>query len=139
MREPAPVPRPSLPALEHGRRTGPRRIDPTGPVDLDRRTWQRLRRGEMIVEARLDLHGLTQIQAYDRLAAFIEHGWSVGLRCVIVITGRGDGDSGILRIMTPRWLDAPPLHDRILTYAQARTHHGGAGALYVLLRRRRQP
>lgn len=114
-----------------------RRADRTGPVDIDRRTWQRLHRGEMVVESRLDLHGLTQIAAYDRLAAFIDHAWRVGSRCVLVITGRGSGDVGILRTMTPRWLDEIPMRDKVLAYAQAKTHHGGAGALYVLIRRQR--
>lgn len=119
-----------------------RRADRSGPVDIDRRTWQRLHRGELIVEARLDLHGMTQIAAYDRLAAFIDHAWRVGVRCVLVITGRGSasrgsGDVGILRTMTPRWLDEIPMRDKVLAYTQAKTHHGGAGALYVLIRRRR--
>ena len=114
-----------------------RRADRTGPVDIDRRSWQRLHRGEMVVESRLDLHGLTQMAAYDRLAAFIDHAWRVGSRCVLVITGRGSADVGILRTMTPRWLDEIPMRDKVLAYAQAKTHHGGAGALYVLIRRRR--
>ena len=114
-----------------------RRADRTGPVDIDRRTWQRLHRGEMVVESRLDLHGLTQIVAYDRLAAFIDHAWRVGSRCVLVITGRGPGDVGVLRTMTPRWMDEMPMRDKVLAYAQAKTHHGGAGALYVLIRRQR--
>ncbi|HWL69018.1 MAG TPA: Smr/MutS family protein [Geminicoccus sp.] len=130
-------PRPLPPARPVAERPVTRRADRSGPVDLDRRTWQRLHRGEMIVEARLDLHGLTQIAAYDRLAAFIDHAWRVGSRCVLVITGRGSGDVGILRTMTPRWLDEIPMRDKVLTYAQARIHHGGAGALYVLIRRRR--
>ncbi|WP_159716039.1 Smr/MutS family protein [Geminicoccus flavidas] len=125
---------PARPAVD---RPDTRRADRSGPVDLDRRTWQRLHRGEMIVEARLDLHGLTQIAAYDRLAAFIDHAWRVGSRCVLVITGRGSGDVGILRTMTPRWLDEIPMRDKVLAYTQAKTHHGGAGALYVLIRRRR--
>ncbi len=128
---PMPMPRPAV------SRPVTRRADRSGPVDLDRRTWQRLHRGEMIVEARLDLHGLTQIAAYDRLAAFIDHAWRVGSRCVLVITGRGSGDVGILRTMTPRWLDEIPMRDKVLAYTQAKTHHGGAGALYVLIRRRR--
>ncbi|HEX2529412.1 MAG TPA: Smr/MutS family protein [Geminicoccus sp.] len=128
---PRPVP---LPAVT---RRATRRADRTGPVDIDRRSWQRLHRGEMVIESRLDLHGLTQIAAYDRLVAFIDHAWRVGSRCVLVITGRGTADVGILRTMTPRWLDEIPMRDKVLAYSQAKTHHGGAGALYVLIRRRR--
>ena len=112
------------------------RLDPTGPVDLDRRTWQRLRRGQYPVDARIDLHGLTQIEAYDALARFLPVAQQRGNRCVLVITGRAIGRGGTLREMTPRWLDEPPHRGRVLAYATAQTRHGGDGALYVLLRRR---
>ena len=56
-------------------------------------------------------------------------------RCVLVITGRGALTGGTLRAMTPRWLDEPPNRPRVLAYAAAQRHHGGDGALYVLLRR----
>ena len=123
---PAPPPRPPT----------TRRLDPTGPVDLDRRSWLKLRRGSYPIDARLDLHGLTQAEAHGRLAAFLAAAQARGNRCVLVITGRGLRTGGTLRAMTPRWLEAEPNRGRVLSFAQAQLHHGGDGALYVLLRRR---
>ena len=126
-----PVPTPAPP-----RPPASRRLDPSGPVDLDRRSWLRLRRGLYPIDARLDLHGLTQAEAYDRLTAFLATAQARGNRCVLVITGRGLRKGGTLRAMTPRWLDEPPNRPRVLAFAQAGLSHGGEGAIYVLLRRR---
>ena len=105
--------------------------------NADRRTVQRLKRGMMPIDGRLDLHGLTQKEAHERLASFIAIKQRQGARCVLVITGRGIRYGGILKHMTPRWLDEPPNRERVLTYSDAQIKHGGDGALYVLLRRRR--
>ena len=112
-----------------------RRLDSTGPVDLDRRTWQRLRRGLLPIDARLDLHGMTQAEAYAALVTFLAGAQRRGARCVLVITGRGLVRGGTLREATPRWLEEPPNRDRVVSYARATIRHGGEGALYVLLRR----
>ncbi|HMR32615.1 MAG TPA: Smr/MutS family protein [Geminicoccaceae bacterium] len=111
------------------------RLDPLGPVDIDRGSWRRLRRGHYPVEGRLDLHGLTQARAHDALAGFLALSQAQHRRCVLVITGRGALSGGTLRAMTPRWLDEPPNRQRVLAYATAQRHHGGEGAIYVLLRR----
>jgi DNA-nicking Smr family endonuclease len=131
--KPAP---PSAPAALPPPRPLTRRLDPTGPVDLDRRSWLKLRRGHYPIDARVDLHGLTQAEAHDRLASFLAAAHARGNRCVLVITGRGVRHGGTLRSMTPRWLDEAPNRSRVLAYAQAQLQHGGEGALYVLLRRR---
>ena len=112
------------------------------PVDLrqgeragiDGRTQRRLFRGDVPVDRRLDLHGLTTARAESRLAQFIEAAARDGCRCVLVITGKG---AGILRGHVPDWLKRQPLSPHILALAEARAHDGGSGALYVLLRRKR--
>ena len=106
---------------------------------IDRRTAEKLRRGLLAIEARLDLHGHTQNEAHAALAAFIETSWRAGRRCLIVITGKGGvgRQAGVLRTVVPSWLDTPPLRGRILAVAPAQPRDGGAGALYVLLRRQR--
>ncbi len=111
--------------------------DPHRPVGLDRRSRQRLRRGRLPIEGRVDLHGMTREEAWRELIAFTERMQSKGARCVLVITGRGIRTGGILRRAVPRWLESPPLRERVLSYAPARIEHGGEGALYLLLRRRR--
>lgn len=111
------------------------RLDPQRPVDLDRGTWLRLRRGRYPIEARVDLHGLNQAEAHALLGRFLLVAAARGTHCVLVITGQGVRRGGTLRTMTPRWLDEPPLRSRIIAYTPARREHGGDGALYVLLRR----
>ncbi len=118
------------------RRIASRRLDPAGPVDLDRRSWLKLRRGNYPIDARLDLHGLTQAEAHERLTGFLAGAQARGNRCVLVITGRALRTGGTLRTMTPRWLDEAPNRARVLSFAPAQLHHGGDGALYVLVRRR---
>lgn len=104
---------------------------------LDRRSADRMKRGEMPIEASLDLHGHTQDFAHAELIAFIQRHWTVGRRCVLVVTGKGVKGSGILKGQVPRWLNQSPLRERVLGFSYARPHHGGDGALYVLLRRQR--
>jgi DNA-nicking Smr family endonuclease len=117
-------------------------VNKANPVDLrqgeragiDGRTQRRLFRGDVPVDRRLDLHGLTAARAESRLVQFIETAARDGCRCVLVITGKG---AGILRGHVPDWLKRQPLSPYILALAEARPHDGGSGALYVLLRRNR--
>lgn len=122
---PAP-PRHGQGELHHGRAPG-----------LDRRSADRLKKGEMEIEADLDLHGLTQDMAHAQLLAFIQRGWIAQRRCVLVVTGKGSQGQGILRAQVPRWLNQTPLRERILGFSYAQPRHGGDGALYVLIRRQR--
>ncbi len=116
---------------------------------LDGRTQTRLRRGQMAIEARLDLHGMTQAQAHEALDNFLARAQDQGKRCVLVVTGKGgkaaeDPDNmfaerrtGVLRAAVPRWLGEGGNRARVLSFDTAQPRHGGEGALYVLLRRRR--
>ncbi len=120
---PAPKPRSKLPPLEAGRTPG-----------LDRRTAERLRRGQLAIDYRFDLHGMTRAQAHDRLNASIAASWEAGRRVLLVITGKGQG---ILRDAVPRWLNEGSARRRVLAFCAAQPKDGGGGALYVLLKRRR--
>ena len=136
-----PVTPSSAPAESSGTVSRPRRmsalLDPERPVDLDRRSWLRLKRGQVTIEQTLDLHGLTQGEAHRRLGAFLARAQAAGCRCVLVITGKGLGSGGTLRHMVPRWLNEPDNRERVIAYTPAQPRHGGSGALYVLMRRRR--
>ncbi len=101
---------------------------------VDRRTAERLRRGQMPLEARLDLHGHSRESAHTALNGFLAAAWETGRRAVLIVTGKGQG---ILKDAVPRWLNEQPNRGRILLVAQAQPKDGGGGALYVLLRRRR--
>jgi DNA-nicking Smr family endonuclease len=110
---------------------------------LDRRQALRLRRGQLAIEARLDLHGMTQAEAHRALAGFVARSHAAGKRVLLVVTGKGtrpgaDGSpSGVLRRTVPRWLAEPALRPLVLTTAAALGRDGGDGALYLLLRRTR--
>lgn len=99
---------------------------------IDASTLKKFRAGDMPIAGRIDLHGMTQNEALAALTRFIHFSYHNGRRCVLVITGR----SGILRRETPRWLNGETLRNSILAIAPAR-QHGGEGALYILLKRRR--
>ena len=106
---------------------------------IDRANAERLKRGRHPIAARLDLHGLTQAEAHRALSRFVAEASETGRRCVLVITGRGLSPSGpgILKTLVPRWLAEPEFRRHVLMTAPAQPKDGGAGALYVLLRRRR--
>ena len=108
-------------------------------ADMDKRLAERLRRGQLPIEGKLDLHGLTQGEAHDQLGGFIAVSQKQGRRCILVVTGKGlwrEG-AGILRENVPRWLNERPNRTRVLAIAQAQPRDGGTGALYVLLKRLR--
>lgn len=112
---------------------------------LEPRLARALGRGSRTVDARLDLHGLRQNEAHLRLNAFLAGAQAAGHRLVLVITGKGGDASdaplfearGVLRRLVPLWLEDPGLRPIVLGFSQAQPGHGGAGALYVRLRRRR--
>jgi DNA-nicking Smr family endonuclease len=140
--EPAPAPGPPARGAERRPAAAPRprpgpALDPERPVDLDRRTWLRLKRGQVALEASLDLHGQTQAEAHRRLGRFLADAQAASRRCVLVVTGKGLESGGTLRHMVPRWLNQPDNRERVIAYCPAQPRHGGGGALYVLVRRRR--
>lgn len=116
------------PCLAHGQIAG-----------VDRRTAERLKRGRLNIDARLDLHGLTQAEAHRALNAFIAASFEAGRRCLLVITGKGHRreDGGVLRGKVPLWLNQSPNRGRVLAFDYAQQRDGGTGALYIMLRRKR--
>ncbi|MDH3242384.1 MAG: Smr/MutS family protein [Alphaproteobacteria bacterium] len=114
-----------------------------GPAaGLDKRTAQRLRRGQLRIDGRIDLHGMTQAEAHANLVRFITGSAARGRRCVLVITGkglRGGAGTGVLRVQLPRWLNEPALRPLILSFTPAQPKDGGGGAFYVYLRKAREP
>jgi DNA-nicking Smr family endonuclease len=130
---PAPIPDVAPPPL---RLVSPVRAMPGG---VDGATVERLKRGQIAIEGRIDLHGMDQRAAFAALMGFIETSSRAGRRAVLVITGKGaiGEGGGILRRNVPGWLSASPLGGRILTIQPAHSRHGGDGAFYILLRRKR--
>ncbi|MBC2883963.1 Smr/MutS family protein [Ochrobactrum sp. CM-21-5] len=111
------------------------------PVNpLDRPTHRKIAKGRVDIEARIDLHGLTQNEAHGLLYGFLVNAHARGLRHVMVITGKGRsfGSEGILRQAVPHWFSTPLFRLLVSAYEDAARHHGGHGALYVRLRRQTQ-
>lgn len=113
---------------------------------FDKRTDERLRRGQIPIEARIDLHGYTKDQAKGVLTTFIRAAYGEGKRCVLVITGKGSRNQtgtllptkGVLRLNVPKWLNEDPLSDLIIKHYPAKPKDGGDGAIYVYLKRSKQ-
>ncbi len=123
-----------------------------GPGALENRSGEkRVRRGQVTIDGRLDLHGLNQTDAQAALIGFIERGAQRGARCLLVITGKGAGEEaagsyapwwreapGVIKRRCPEWLADPALSKFVSGTAPAHRRHGGEGAMYVFLRTSRQ-
>jgi DNA-nicking Smr family endonuclease len=128
-------------------RTAPRSPAPTPPplAPLGRRFKQEVGRGRRPIDARLDLHGMTQAQAHGALLGFLRGAQARGARTVLVITGKGAAapdfasERGTLRRQVPQWLRLPEFRLFVVGFEPASPAHGGEGALYVSLRRARMP
>ena len=98
-------------------------------------------RGRKDIDARLDLHGMTQTRAHRALSGFLQRAHSEGLTFVLVITGKGkmgaESERGVLRRQVPQWLSLPEFRSLVVGFEEAHIGHGGEGALYVRIRRSR--
>ena len=121
-------------------------------AEFDRKKAKKIRSGQVEIEARIDLHGMSQDEAHSTLRAFLNRCQARELRWVLVITGKGkiadrdddapfdmtsNRDRGVLKRNVPRWLEEPDLRPLVVSYTTAAISHGGEGALYVHLRKAR--
>jgi DNA-nicking Smr family endonuclease len=107
-------------------------------ITLDPQEHRKLIRGRVAIDRRLDLHGMTQAEAHQALARFLRASRDEGARFLLVITGKGSrGADGVLRRQVPLWLSSPGWRDMIVGFDTAAINHGGEGALYVRLRKKR--
>ncbi len=136
------APKPARPAAP---RAAPAPLPPIDAAPLDRRTGEKLRRGQVEIDAKLDLHGMILAEAEPALARFLAQAQERGYRAVLVVTGKGtkiDAETGrikdgAIRRELPHWLDAAKNRMRVIGYRAAHARHGGGGAFYVLIRRKR--
>ena len=115
------------------------RTAPPAGSGIDDRTARKVLKGQLQIDDRIDLHGMTQSQAHGRLVAFLHRCHGEGKRMVMVITGKGRLSGGILRQMVPHWLSEPQCAVYVSAFREAHVSHGGEGALYVRLRRQHKP
>jgi DNA-nicking Smr family endonuclease len=142
--EAEPPPPRKAPPAPVSRTPAPRPVPPPpGLAPIDRRLKQKLARGREAIDASIDLHGLTQAEAHAALVRFLRNARADGARLVLVITGKGarsddfTADRGVLRRQVPLWLRSSELRDVVIGFDWAHAAHGGEGALYVRIRRRR--
>lgn len=107
------------------------------PAAVDGALHRRITRGRDAIAARIDLHGMTQDVARAALTTFVRRAVDDGWRAILVITGKGVGGDGVLKRRVPDWLGEPPLRDHVAGVSEAHRRHGGEGALYVALKRKR--
>jgi DNA-nicking Smr family endonuclease len=121
----------------------PSRAEPPPLAPLGRRLKQKIGRGSEPIDDRIDLHGMTQASAHSALAHFLRRAQHDGARVVLVITGKGKvgadphAERGVLKRQVPLWLESPELRPLVVGFESANIGHGGAGALYVRMRRAR--
>ena len=123
--------------------TTPKVQSSSTPV-MDKKTFSKMRRGKLVPEGKIDLHGMTLDQAHPALTRFILTSQARGLRLVLVITGKGDRNDpydpmprqrGVLKRQVPMWLKMAPLSLIVMDVNEAHLRHGGGGAYYVYLRK----
>ena len=143
--EPAPTAKQAPPPLASS--AGTARIAKPAPAaapklaPIGRRERSQLSRGRKEIDARLDLHGMTQTRAHRALSNFLQRAHHDGLTFVLIITGKGkmgaESERGVLRRQVPQWLSLPEFRTLVVGFEEAHIGHGGEGALYVRIRRAR--
>ncbi|MEH2524452.1 MULTISPECIES: Smr/MutS family protein [unclassified Bradyrhizobium] len=135
--KPAASPRHVAPA----RNVAPSKPEPPPLAPIGRRERSHLSRGRKEIDARLDLHGMTQTRAHRALFGFLQRAHHDGLTFVLIITGKGkvgsESERGVLRRQVPQWLALPEFRSLVVGFEEAHIGHGGEGALYVRVRRAR--
>jgi DNA-nicking Smr family endonuclease len=124
---PPPMP-PYVPPVSKPGDSGP-------PATFDQHTIRRIKKGRIEIDSRIDLHGLTEIEAHRRLFDFLRQCQQQEARIVLVITGKGKSGAGVLRRAVPLWFEEGAFRTMIGGFRPANPAHGGDGALYVRLRR----
>lgn len=129
--------RPATPKIAPPTPVAPRPPSLRAPDELEPRRQRRLSRERDPIEARLDLHGYGRFEAEDVLRAFLLSSRARGLGAVLVVTGQGRRGGGVIRASIIEWLHAPALRGVVSGFASAHRRHGGEGAIYVTLKRRK--
>ncbi len=139
---------PPQPAVKPSAKTMNRPAALAPPEPFDPRAAKRIARGRHEIDARLDLHGLRQQDAYAALRRFLARCQAEGHRHVLIITGKGASaeaeanrdfwtseERGVLRRLVPHWLSEPSMRTHVVSFTESSMKHGGSGALYVTIRK----
>lgn len=124
----------------------PRDYFSSGQVQMDHKRYGKMKRGKLTPDGRIDLHGMTTAQAHPALVRFVANAYGQGMRLILVITGKGKSKAdegpipvriGVLKHQVPGWLRSGQMAPLVLQVTESHMKHGGSGAYYVYLRRRR--
>ncbi len=129
---------PSAPPPSKNTKNKPGNSEEKSGKQIDAALRKRFVRGDVPIDGRIDLHGLTVAQAHTQFLKFMMRQIAAEARCVLVVTGKGRGGEGLIRKTLPLWCEDEKLHPFILQSAPAAPKDGGAGAVYFLLRRKRK-
>ncbi|GHU27066.1 hypothetical protein FACS1894152_3050 [Bacilli bacterium] len=118
------------------------KLEKNKSLGIDRNTDRKLRTGEIKIDMRIDFHGLTLAQAFDTLMDCVNYAYARGLKCLLVVTGKGinthpNRDS--IKSQFEKWMRVPQIASKVIKYVDATPKHGGSGAVYLLLKTNRQP
>lgn len=111
--------------------------NPLNSAPIDDPTAKKLVKGKLSIDARLDLHGMTQIRAHRALYDFVQDCFHAKKRIILVITGKGNMGEGILKSQVPKWIKEPAFTNYVSGYRSSHVTHGGEGALYIRIRKKK--
>lgn len=126
-----------LTTIEYKEDKDSNKTNPEDVLNLDRKTTGKIKRGQIKIDLKLDLHGFKKDEAYIELRNAIGHAYNNRIRVVLVITGKGRQNKGVLKEKLPLWLNHTELKPLVLGFSHASIEHGGEGAYYILIRRKR--
>ncbi len=126
-----------LTTIEYKENKDSNETNPGEILSLDRKVISKIKRGQIKIDLTLDLHGYKKNEAYLELKNAINHAYNNGIRVVLVITGKGRQNKGVLKLNLPEWLSSIEIQKFILGFSHAKPQHGGEGAYYILIRRKR--
>ena len=104
-------------------------------ISLSKKNIRNLKKGNVFIEGKLDLHGFNEVEAKNLLEDFINQSVESDKRLILVVTGKGQKGEGVIKKNIVSWLNTKDLRNKILAVNYASNKHGGSGALYILLRK----
>ena len=109
-------------------------LKPNGSFTLDSKMKRQIKSNKLTFDAILDLHGKTEIQAYEIIKNFVKDSYLNNFKSIIIITGKGLNSKGKLKLKTPLWLKSQDLSKYVVGFETMPHNKGGEGALFVQLK-----
>ncbi len=101
---------------------------------LDENALRLIKKKKVQIEAYIDLHGLNQLKAKEKVKNFIKQCFFEKIRHIVIITGKGENNKGVLKTSTPKWLTEDDIAKFVVGFTTMPHNYGGEGAIYVKIR-----